>query len=142
MSAYKKIKCEIVNKAILIQALHALGFNPVEHKEAVKLVGYEGKARDQVAEIVISRSQLNQAFTGASNDLGFKWNDEERKYDMICSDYDEYNKIPQRVKQAYAKVAIETALKDKKFNIQHVTPESQLQKRTRHKVELRATRIV
>jgi hypothetical protein len=141
MSAYKKIKCELVNQNILLQALHALGFNPAVYKNATKLVGYEGKAREQTAEIVISRSQLNSAFTGASNDLGFKWNDKENKYDMICSDYDVYNKIPQRIKQAYAKIAIETALKEKKFNIQHVTPNNQLQKRTRNRVEIRATKI-
>ena len=142
MSAYKKIKCEIVSKNILLQALHALGFCPKEHTEAAKLEGYRGDARQETAEIIVSRSQMNKMFTGASNDLGFKWNEKQKKYDMVCSDYDEYNKIPQRVKQAYAKIAIETALKDKKFRIQHVTPNSEIRQRTRNKVKISASRII
>jgi hypothetical protein len=142
MSAYKKIKCELVNKNVLLQALEGLGFSPIVNKEATKLTGYEGKQREETAEIIIPKEQLNKSFTGASNDLGFKFNENTKIYDMICSDYDVANKIPQRVKQMYAKVAIEKALESKKFNIQHVTPNASLQKRTRHKVELKATKIV
>jgi hypothetical protein len=142
MSAYKKIKCELVNKNILIEALHSLGFTPVDHKEAVNLVGYGGDVRGQTAEIVVSKSQLNKAFTGASNDLGFKWNDKENKYDMICSDYDVWCKVPGRIKQAYAKTAIEHALNEKRFSIQHITPNKELQKRARANVVIRASRII
>lgn len=142
MSAYKKIKCELVNKNVLVEALEGLGFSPIINNEAVKLTGYEGKQREETAEIIVPREQLNKSFTGASNDLGFKLNEQTKIYDMICSDYDVVNKIPQRIKQMYAKVAIEKALESKKFNVQHVTPNALLQKRPRHKVELKATKIV
>ena len=142
MSAYKKIKCELVNKNILIQSLKALGFSPIINKEAIKLTGYQGDKREEIAEIIVPREQLNKSFTGASNDLGFKLNEETHIYDMICSDYDVANKIPQRIKQMYAKTAIENALESRKFNIQHVTPNAILQKRSRHKVELKATKII
>ena len=79
MSAYKKIECEIVDKDCLLEALSLLGFSPDVFVEPKKLQGYRGDQRNEVANIVISREQVNK-FTGASNDIGFLWNEKENKY--------------------------------------------------------------
>jgi hypothetical protein len=142
MSAYKKIKCEIVNKNILLQSLECLGFSPTEYKEATKLRGFRGDLRNYTAEIIIPKEQLNKQFTQASNDLGFKWNDLDKKYDLICSDYDMGLKIPERIKQAYAKIAIENAINERKFTIQYITPNKEIQQRKRSKVEIKVSKLV
>src|SRR6266567_796040 len=109
MSAYKKIQCTLKDRATLLKALASLGLQAEEHAEPVMLHGFAGDERQEQAEIVIPRSDLDQNFTCLSNDLGFSWNTAAEQFDMICSDYDEMMKIPQRVRQAYALVAIETA---------------------------------
>ena len=40
MSAFKKIKCNIVDKNNLIKALEILGFTPEIHEEPQNLLGY------------------------------------------------------------------------------------------------------
>jgi hypothetical protein len=91
MSAYKKIKCNFVNKDSLIKALKVIGLNPICLEEAQSLRGYKNDIRSEKAEIIVPKEQLNELFTGLSNDLGFKWNEAENKYDMICSYYDKAN---------------------------------------------------
>jgi hypothetical protein len=142
MSAYKQIKCEIVNKDLLVNALKALGLEPNMYESAVKLEGYHGEKREQKAEIIVTRAQLNKAFTGCSNDLGFAWNESDKKYDMMVSDYDYSCGIEKRVKQAYAKEAVVKALGDKKFNIKEITSNDNLRQRTRTKVTIKASRLI
>ena len=40
MSAYKKIKCNLVDKKSLLKALEVLGFQADEYENAINLKGY------------------------------------------------------------------------------------------------------
>lgn len=118
MSAYKLIKCCIKDFDSLQKALKDLGLTPQIHEEPKKLRGYLNDDREQMAEIIIPKEQLNKLFTKASNDLGFTFNEETGQYDMICSEYDEKLNIPGRIKQAYAKAVIEEALEAQYFSVE------------------------
>lgn len=116
MSAYKKIECNIVDKDILIEALEALGFKPDVFVEPANLKGYMGDTRKEVAHIIIPRDQVN-FFTGASNDIGFLWNSENKKYEFICSDYDKKKEMDVRIIQAYVKIVLEKSLLKQGYKI-------------------------
>ena len=142
MSAYKKIKCEIVDKELLLNALKGLGFTPTVSETPMALRGYGGDAREQMANIIIPKEQLNKTFTGISNDLGFRWDNETQRYDMIVSDYDTSKEMPGRIKQVYAKAAIEKALIAHKFNIKSTTDNAELRARTRKQVNITAQKVI
>lgn len=135
MSAYKTIKCAFKDIDLLIKALEELGFKPNVHKEAQNLRGYMNDTREQKAEIIILKEQLNKNFTKASNDLGFLWNEETEQYEMICSEYDEKLKLPGRIKQAYAKAVIEEALESQYFSVES-TGADELRQRKQIKVQI------
>ena len=141
MSAYKKIECEIVDKDCLLEALSLLGFYPDVFIEPEKLKGYRGDKRNEVANIVISRDQVNK-FTGASNDIGFLWNEKENKYDFIVSDYDVAKKMDQRIIQAYVKIAIEKALAKNGFKIKVNINDEEFLKRTMSEMEIVARKLI
>jgi len=141
MSAYKKIECEIVDKDCLLEALSLLGFTPDILSEPKSLKGYRGDERKEVAHIIISRNQINK-FTGASNDIGFFWNETEQKYDFICSDYDKSKSMDQRIIQAYVKVAIEKALAKNGFKIKVNINDEDFLKRTMSEMEIVARKII
>jgi hypothetical protein len=141
MSAYKKIECEIVDKDCLLEALSLLGFSPDVFVEPEKLRGYRGDKRNEVANIVISRDQVNK-FTGASNDIGFLWNEKENKYDFIVSDYDVLKKMDQRIIQAYVKIAIEKALAKNGFKIKVNINDEEFLKRTMSEMEIVARKLI
>ena len=135
MSAYKLIKCCIKDLDSLKKALSDLGFVPQVFDEPKKLRGYLNDERDQMAEIIIPKEQLNKLFTKASNDLGFVFNEDTGQYDMICSEYDEKLNIPGRIKQAYAKTVIEEALESQYFSVESNDSE-QLKQRKQIKVQI------
>ena len=141
MSAYKKIECEIVDKDCLLEALSLLGFTPDVLSEPKSLKGYRGDERKEVAHIIISRNQINK-FTGASNDIGFFWNETEQKYDFICSDYDKAKNMDQRIIQAYVKVASEKALAKNGFKIKVNINDEDFLKRTMSEMEIVARKII
>ena len=141
MSAYKKIECEIVDKDCLLEALKLLGFSPDVFVEPEKLKGYRGDQRNEVANIVISREQVNK-FTGASNDIGFLWNESENKYDFIVSDYDVAKKMDQRIIQAYVKVALEKALSKNGFKIKVNVNDEDFLNRTMSEMEIVARKLI
>ena len=141
MSAYKKIECEIVDKDCLLEALSLLGFSPDVFVEPKKLQGYRGDQRNEVANIVISREQVNK-FTEASNDIGFLWNEKENKYDFIVSDYDVAKKMDQRIIQAYVKIAIEKALAKNGFKIKVNINDEEFLKRTMSEMEIVARKLI
>jgi hypothetical protein len=141
MSAYKKIECEIVDKDCLLEALSLLGFTPDVLSEPKSLKGYRGDERKEVAHIIISRNQINK-FTGASNDIGFFWNETEQKYDFICSDYDKTKNMDQRIIQAYVKVAIEKALAKNGFKIKVNINDEEFLKRTMSEMEIVARKLI
>jgi hypothetical protein len=141
MSAYKKIECEIVDKDCLLEALKLLGFSPDVFVEPEKLKGYRGDQRNEVANIVISRDQVNK-FTGASNDIGFLWNGSENKYDFIVSDYDVAKKMDQRIIQAYVKVVLEKALAKNGFKIKVNVNDEDFLNRTMSEMEIVARKLI
>jgi hypothetical protein len=113
MSAYKKINCSFKDQSTLIDCLKHLGYEPVVYKEKHNLSGYQNDIRNEKAEIIVPKNQISTA----SNDLGFSYDDTKKEYTMICSDYDSYKGVADKVKQAYALVAIKSALKKHKFTI-------------------------
>ena len=141
MSAYKKIECDIVDKDCLLKALKELGFEPDVHEVAQSLVGYKDDLRPEKAEIIIPKKQVN-IFTGASNDIGFKWNETEEKYEFIVSDYDKRLKMHERILQAYAKIVIETALEKNGFKIKVRIQEDQLKQRQMIDLNITARKII
>ena len=141
MSAYKKIECEIVDKETLLEALKLLGFSPDVLNEPKNLTGYRGDKRDEVAHVIIPRDQVNK-FTGASNDIGFFWNEAEQKYDFICSSYDKRMLMDQRIIQAYVKVAIEKALVKNGFKIKVNINDEEFLKRTMSEMEIVARKLI
>jgi len=137
MSAFKKIQCTIVDKSSLLDALKELDLTPEVHESPVNLNGYLGDRRNNKAEIVIPRAELNKQFTGASNDFGFSFNG--KSYDMICSEYDNSLKVPQRILQAYAKVVIQKELAKQRFNVKI---DGELNQKDRVKVNVVARKLV
>ena len=141
MSAYKKIECDIVDKDSLLEALSLLGFSPDVLNEPKNLKGYRGDERKEIAHIIIPRDQVNK-FTGASNDIGFFWNESEKKYDFILSDYDKAQKMDQRVIQSYVKIVLEKALKKNGFKIKVNINEEDLLKKQLTDLEIKARKII
>jgi hypothetical protein len=141
MSAYKKIECEIVDKDCLLEALSLLGFKPEVLVEPKPLTGYKGDTRKETANIIISKDQVNK-FTGASNDIGFLWSEDNQKFDFICSDYDKARNMDQRIIQAYVKVAIEKALVKNGFKIKVNINNEEFLKRTISEMEIVARKII
>ena len=141
MSAYKRIECDIVDKESLLEALSLLGFTPDVLVEPKHLTGYRGDERKETANIIISKDQVNK-FTGASNDIGFLWNQKENKYDFIVSDYDKAKLMDQRIIQAYVKVVLEKALKKNGFKIKVNINEEDLLKRQLSDLEIKARKII
>jgi hypothetical protein len=143
MSAYKRIQCSIVDKEALLAALQELGLQPAVYDIPQSLRGFRGDVRSQAAEIVVDRHQLNKAFTGASNDLGFHFDESRGEFIMICSDYDQSCQIDQRVKQAYAKVVIEKAMRNQGFKVKVTMPEgASLKSRKRTRVHIQGRKVV
>jgi hypothetical protein len=141
MSAYKKIECDIVDKESLLEALSLLGFTPDVLVEPKHLTGYRGDKREETAHIIISKDQVNK-FTGASNDIGFLWNEKENKYDFIVSDYDKAKLMDQRIIQSYVKIVLEKALKKNGFKIKVNINEEDLLKRQLSDLEIKARKII
>lgn len=139
MSAYKLIQCDIKIKEFLLEALSELGFEPNVTESKINLVGWQGDIRPEAASIVVPKQQLNNAFTGASNDLGFEFDETSQTYNMLISDYDKQLGVDKRVIQAYAKVAIEKALAANKFKNTRTT---KLKEKARVKVHIVASKVI
>jgi hypothetical protein len=133
--------CDIVDKESLLEALKLLDLNAEIHENPINLKGYRGDVRNEKAHIVIDKQQVNK-FTGASNDIGFIWNEESKKYDMICSEYDKRLLIDFRVIQAYAKEAIESVLKKNGFKIKVNIAEEEFKKRQMTDMTLKVRKII
>ena len=142
MSAYKKIKCNIVDKDTLVKALKIIGFEPLMHDLPQHLRGYRNDIRKDLANIIVPKEQINSLFTGSSNDLGFLWNEEEAKYEIICSEYDSKFNIDQRIVQAYTKVVIEEALEKQGYKIKVNIVDEDLQKRKQMQIDIVARKII
>lgn len=141
MSAYKKIECDIVDKDSLLEALELLDLEAEVHENPINLKGYRGDKRNETAHIVIDKQQVNK-FTGASNDIGFLWNEAENKYEFIVSEYDQRFKMDQRIIQAYIKVVLEKALKKNGFKIKVNIDEDNLKRKIMSDLEITARKII
>ncbi len=141
MSAYKKIECDIVDKDSLLEALELLDLEAEVHENPINLKGYRGDVRNEKAHIVIDKQQVNK-FTGASNDIGFLWNEAENKYEFIVSEYDQRFKMDQRVIQAYVKVVLQKALKKNGFKIKVNIDEDNLKRKIMSDLEITARKII
>jgi hypothetical protein len=120
MSAYVILTCEfVVDKEILCQALTKLGLQYEEHEKATALMGWGNDLREQTAEIVVRKNEINKKYTKLSNDIGFKWDKTNQRYDIVCSDYDRNMKMDERIKQAYAATALEKEMKRRGFKIEN-----------------------
>ena len=127
MSAYKSIECDIVDKDSLLKALELLNLKVEEYEIPEALFGYMGDQRKETAHIIIRRFEVNK-FTGASNDIGFKWNGD--KYEFIVSEYDKRCCMDKRIIQAYVKVVLEESLRKNGFKIKiNIDDEQLLQKK-------------
>lgn len=142
MSAYKIYSCTFTDKEVLLEALNILGLKTEVHDEPQPLTGYEGHARKQMAQIIVPQKSLNETFTRLSNDLGFAWNAARASYDMVVSDYDIGQKMPERIRQAYAKVALEHLMDEYRFTIEESTDNSKLTQRARVDVNIVASIII
>ena len=141
MSAYKSLECDIVDKDILLKALSLLGFECLVYDEAKNLTGYQNDVRAEKAEIIIPKEQIN-SFTGASNDIGFLWNEEKNKYDMIISDYDKKLMMHNRIIQAYVKIALEEALEKNGYKIKVNIDDEELLKKNINEINIVARKII
>ena len=80
--------CETVyeDRAVILEVLRELGYEPRLSEEGVALSNYYGRTDSTMkANIIIPKDQLNRT-TGASNDIGFVKQD--GKYKLILDDYD------------------------------------------------------
>lgn len=104
MSEYTVVQCEFNDAECIKASLKELGYNFEEHKEAQKLVGFEGGVRQQGAHIIIRRQHVG----AASNDVGFN-RKADGKYELVISAFDSRRgsksaqDFLQNLKQTYAK---------------------------------------
>ena len=108
MSEYITMNLNIESKEDIIAALEKIGVPHEVHDTAVNLHGYTGDTRKQTAEIVVRRQHVG----GAANDLGFKWNEKDGRWDMIVSDYDRGGNLVGTFKQMINLVMLERLAED------------------------------
>jgi hypothetical protein len=108
MSAYSENKTVFRDASLLIEALTECGYQAGDievHAQPTNLYGYHNDKRDDTAEIIIRRDNVNARMSGgASNDIGFKRN-ADGTISAIISDYDSYKHNAQwltKLKVAYA----------------------------------------
>ena len=141
MSAYKTVECDIVDLDCLLDALKLLGFEVGIFEIPVNLTGYQNDIREEKANIIIPKEQINK-FTGASNDIGFLWNEKDQKYDLIISKYDKKLNMHNRIIQAYVKVAIEKALEKNGFKIKVDINDEELLNKKINEINIVARKII
>lgn len=141
MSAFKTLECNIVDLNCLLEALKLLGLEPEIYENPQYLFGYRNDQREEKANIIIGRNKINK-YTGASNDIGFKWNEDTKKYDMIVSEYDKKLKMDLRIIQAYTKVVIEKALEENGFKIKVNINDDELKQKRIDDINIVARKII
>lgn len=84
MSHFTRIRTQLRDAEVLVEALAAVGHRTVEvHDDPQTLYGYRGDARPEKAEVVIRREHVGTA----SNDIGFARR-EDGTFEAIISEYD------------------------------------------------------
>ena len=112
MSHFTKINTKIKERPYLIEALELLGHDVQENQELVITNPSHAENHPVVhAEVAIS------------NDVGFRWNEETKTYDLY-SDHDTWNnnvpvkRFVDKVTQQYARVAVYDTVKEIGFQVQ------------------------
>ncbi len=112
MSHFTKINTKIKERPYLIEALELLGHDVQENQELVITNPSHAENHPVVhAEVAIS------------NDVGFRWNEETKTYDLY-SDHDTWNnnvpvkRFVDKVTQQYARVAVYDTVKEMGFQVQ------------------------
>jgi Protein of unknown function (DUF1257) len=82
VSRYLSLTPGLTDAECLKAALRDLGY-PVEERHG-HLQGYRGDQRAEVADIKVARRHLG----GASNDLGFRWDESRGEYALVISEFD------------------------------------------------------
>jgi hypothetical protein len=84
LSHFTRIRTQLRDPEVLVEALASVGHNTVEvHDRPQTLYGYQGDARREKAEVVIRRQHVGSA----SNDIGFARR-EDGTFEAIISEYD------------------------------------------------------
>lgn len=141
MSAYKTLECDIVDLECLLEALELLNLYPEIFENPENLRGYQNDIRNEKAEIIIRKEKINH-FTGASNDIGFNWNEINQKYEIIISNYDKKLKMDLRIIQAYIKVVLEKELERNGFKIKVNINDEDLLKKNISNLNIVARKII
>jgi len=138
MSEYLTMKLDIEDKMDIIAALEKIGLPFEEHDTATNLHGYQGDTRKQTAEIVVRRQHIG----GSSNDLGFKWNEKTKKWDMIVSDYDNHSPLVKTFEQVVTVGMLQRACEDSMRTCEIVSGSipTSIKSTTQQPIRLRITR--
>lgn len=84
MSHFTRIRTQLRDPEVLVEALRTVGHDQVEVNDQPRtLYGYQGDARPEKAEVVIRRQHIGSA----SNDIGFA-RGEDGSFEAIISEYD------------------------------------------------------
>lgn len=138
VSAYKRIEVALKDKAILLKALHRLGLE-CRTTDGATLTDYVGNVVESPNHYVISKESLDKVFTGLSNDIGITIT--EDGCTLTVGDYDAKRRIPEKIKQAYAVVAIEEAMARQKFRVTPID-DAILQQKGAFSVEIVASKVI
>ena len=118
MSHYTEVKTTYKDKECLLKALQEMKWDLTQievHKEATNLFGYRGDMRSQKANIIIRKKNVGSS----SNDIGFLWNEKEKCYVSIISEYDESYKYgatwQKKLKMSYAIAKTEKELRRRRI---------------------------
>ena len=83
MSHFSQIKTLIRDRQALVTALTKLELKPKVHEHPQPLKGYYGDRGEYSAEVIVSGETIK-----ARADMGFRWNQETKVYDVIQDDYE------------------------------------------------------
>lgn len=117
MSAYTTLQLSINDGDCLKEALTQLGYVFEEHQVAQQLEGYEGKMREQLANIIIRRANIG----AASNDVGFL-KAADGHYDLVISDFDRHQRrtkenLIEKLQQQYGTIKFRKQVKRMGYTI-------------------------
>lgn len=93
MSEYIVMKLDVGEKPDITSTLESMNIPYEVHDTAVNLKGYYN---NETAEIVVRSDKVE----GCSHDVGFKFNAESQKYEMVVYDYDKRSNLVRAFSQA------------------------------------------
>ena len=111
MSHFSTIKTKIKEKPILLEALELLQYDVKENQDLV--ITNPDHAEDH---------PVVRAEVAITNDIGFRWNEETRTYDLYSDDATWDLDVPvsrclDKVTQQYARMTIHSAIKEEGFTV-------------------------